>query len=89
MVIRRNTSANNIASNEQLRGPDRVAWYDGEEITAEQRVALGHLEGREHTVARSDTGVLANTEHFSAWKKEFYIRGADEEGQAKGSILAG
>ena len=33
-----------------------------------------------HTVlvARSDTGVLANTEHFSAWKKEFYIPGADD-----------
>ena len=27
-----------------------VRTYDGEELTAEQRAALGHLEGKEHTI---------------------------------------
>ena len=35
----------------ECRSGERVAWYDGEEVTAEQRAALGHLEGREHTIS--------------------------------------
>ena len=34
----------------ECRSGERVAWYDGEEVTADQRAALGHLEGKEHTI---------------------------------------
>ena len=40
-------------------------------------------------LARSDTGMLANTEHFSAWKKELYIPGADDPSARKSRDLGG
>ena len=37
----------------ECRAGERIGFYDGEEVTAEERMLLGRTEGKEHTVRLS------------------------------------
>ena len=37
----------------EYKAEERIGWYEGDEITAEQWGQLGKYEGREHTVRAS------------------------------------
>ena len=63
----------NDPSNVQLLADNKGASHEKVALKQVPAKLYKKYDAEVPAVARSDTGVLANTEHFSAWKREFYI----------------